>query len=71
MLMLPAIFSVSVAQLSIIINTNIDSHLATGSVTWLAFADRLMEFPAGLLGAALGTIMAIIITHHIRKTTKA
>jgi putative peptidoglycan lipid II flippase len=55
--MLPAIFSVSVAQLSIIINTNIASHLATGSVTWLAFADRLMEFPTALLGVALGTVL--------------
>ena len=56
-LMLPAIFSVSVAQLSIIINTNIASRLATGSVTWLAFADRLMEFPTALLGVALGTVL--------------
>ena len=56
-LMLPALFAVSVAQLSIIINTNIASHLATGSVTWLAFADRLMEFPTALLGVALGTVL--------------
>ena len=55
--MLPAVFAVSVAQLSIIINTNIASHLATGSVTWLAFADRLMEFPTALLGVALGTVL--------------
>jgi putative peptidoglycan lipid II flippase len=48
---------VSVAQLSIIINTNIASHLAVGSVTWLAFADRLMEFPTALLGVALGTVL--------------
>ena len=57
-LMLPALFAVSVAQISIIINTNIASHLATGSVTWLAFADRLMEFPTALLGIALGTVLA-------------
>ncbi len=56
-LMLPALFAVSVAQLSIIINTNIASHLAVGSVTWLAFADRLMEFPTALLGVALGTVL--------------
>jgi len=56
-LMVPAVFAVSVAQLSIIINTNIASHLATGSVTWLAFADRLMEFPTALLGVALGTVL--------------
>jgi putative peptidoglycan lipid II flippase len=56
-LMLPAVFAVSVAQLSIIINTNIASRLVTGSVTWLAFADRLMEFPTALLGVALGTVL--------------
>jgi putative peptidoglycan lipid II flippase len=56
-LMVPAVFAVSVAQLSIIINTNIASRLATGSVTWLAFADRLMEFPTALLGVALGTVL--------------
>jgi len=56
-LMLPAVFAVSVAQISIIINTNIASHLVTGSVTWLAFADRLMEFPTALLGVALGTVL--------------
>ncbi len=56
-LMVPALFAVSVAQISIIINTNIASHLATGSVTWLAFADRLMEFPTALLGVALGTVL--------------
>jgi putative peptidoglycan lipid II flippase len=56
-LMLPAMFAVSVAQISIIINTNIASHLAIGSVTWLAFADRLMEFPTALLGVALGTVL--------------
>jgi putative peptidoglycan lipid II flippase len=56
-LMVPALFAVSVAQISIIINTNIASHLAIGSVTWLAFADRLMEFPTALLGVALGTVL--------------
>ncbi|MBK9244970.1 MAG: murein biosynthesis integral membrane protein MurJ [Burkholderiales bacterium] len=56
-LMVPALFAVSVAQLSIIINTNIASHLTVGSVTWLAFADRLMEFPTALLGVALGTVL--------------
>ncbi len=56
-LMLPAIFAVSVAQISLIINTNIASHLGTGTVSWLAYADRLMEFPTALLGVALGTVL--------------
>ena len=46
-----------VAQLSILINTNIASHLGHGAVTWLNYADRLMEFPTALLGVALGTVL--------------
>jgi putative peptidoglycan lipid II flippase len=56
-LMGPAVFGVSVAQISLLINTIIASFLASGSVSWLYFADRLMEFPTGLLGVALGTIL--------------
>lgn len=55
--MVPATFAVSVAQLSLIINTNIASHLPGGSVSWLSYADRLMEFPIALLGLALGTVL--------------
>ena len=53
----PAVFGVSVAQISLIINTNIASHLQAGSVSWLGYADRLMEFPTALLGVALGTVL--------------
>jgi putative peptidoglycan lipid II flippase len=56
-LMGPAIFGVSIAQISLLINTNVASHLETGSVSWLYYADRLMEFPTGVLGVALGTIL--------------
>ncbi|RJX31328.1 MAG: murein biosynthesis integral membrane protein MurJ [Oxalobacter sp.] len=55
--MLPATFAVSVAQISLMINTNIASRLDQGSVSWLSYADRLMEFPSALLGVALGTIL--------------
>lgn len=55
--MVPATIAVSVAQISIIINTNIASRLESGSVSWLNYADRLMEFPTALLGVALGTIL--------------
>ncbi len=55
--MAPALFGVSVAQISLLLNTIIASFLASGSVSWLYYADRLMEFPAGMLGAALGTIL--------------
>ena len=56
-LMGPALIGVSVSQVSLLINTIFASFLATGSVSWLYYADRLMEFPSGMLGAALGTIL--------------
>jgi putative peptidoglycan lipid II flippase len=56
-LMAPALLGVSVAQVSLLINTQIASHLATGSVSWLSYADRLMEFPTALLGVALGVVL--------------
>ncbi|WP_299996669.1 murein biosynthesis integral membrane protein MurJ [uncultured Cedecea sp.] len=56
-LMGPAILGVSVSQISLIINTIFASFLASGSVSWMYYADRLMEFPAGVLGVALGTIL--------------
>src|SRR5690606_36070142 len=55
--MLPALLGDSVAQISLLINTNIATWLTPGSVTWLSFADRLMEFPTALLGVALGTVL--------------
>lgn len=55
--MAPATLAVSVAQISLIINTQIASRLAPGSVSWISYADRLMEFPTALLGVALGTVL--------------
>ena len=56
-LMMPAAFGVSVSQISLLLNTIFASFLVSGSVSWLYYADRLMEFPAGVLGVALGTIL--------------
>ncbi len=56
-LMAPALLGVSVAQISLLINTQIASHLTAGSVSWLSYADRLMEFPTALLGVALGVVL--------------
>ncbi|HZY20389.1 MAG TPA: murein biosynthesis integral membrane protein MurJ [Ramlibacter sp.] len=53
----PALLGVSVAQISLLINTQIASHLPSGSVTWLFYADRLMEFPTAMLGVALGVVL--------------
>ena len=55
--MAPALLGVSVAQLSLLVNTQIASHLAAGSVSWLTYADRLMEFPTALLGVAMGVVL--------------
>ena len=56
-LMAPAAFGVSVSQVSLLINQVFASFLITGSISWLYYADRLMELPAGVLGVALGTIL--------------
>ena len=53
----PAVLGVSVAQLSLLVNTQIASHLQAGSVSWLTYADRLMEFPTAMLGVALGVVL--------------
>lgn len=56
-LMLPAIFGVSVAQVSLLLDTLLASFLETGSVSWLYYSDRLLEFPLGIFGIALGTVI--------------
>ena len=64
-LMAPAVLGVSVAQISLVINTQIASYLGDGAVSWLYFADRLMEFPSALLGVALGTVLLpSLVRHH-------
>ncbi|MBU6285569.1 MAG: murein biosynthesis integral membrane protein MurJ [Betaproteobacteria bacterium] len=55
--MAPAVLAVSAAQVSLIFNTHIASTLGPGRVSWVSFADRLMEFPTALLGVALGTVL--------------
>lgn len=60
----PAVFGVSVGQVSLVINNIFASFLVTGSVSWLYYADRLMEFPTGMLGVALGTILLPSLSKH-------
>ncbi len=62
--MAPALVGVSVSQISLLINTIFASFLVTGSVSWLYYADRLMEFPTALLGVALGTILLPSLAKH-------
>ncbi|NNM00591.1 MAG: murein biosynthesis integral membrane protein MurJ [Gammaproteobacteria bacterium] len=56
-LMIPAMFGVSVAQLNLMLDTIIASFLVTGSISWLYYSDRLLEFPLGVFGIALGTVI--------------
>ncbi|HVY65964.1 MAG TPA: murein biosynthesis integral membrane protein MurJ [Gammaproteobacteria bacterium] len=63
-LMLPAIFGSSVAQISILLDTLIASFLAAGSISWLYFSDRLVEFPLGVFGIALATVILPRLSEH-------
>jgi len=66
-LMLPAIFGSSVAQINLLFDTLIASFLVTGSVSWLYYSDRLVEFPLGVFGIALATvILPSLSRHHAR-----
>ena len=69
-LMAPAVLGVSVAQISLLLNTQIASFLQTGSVSWLTAADRLMEFPSAMLGVALGTVLLpSLVKYHAEEKT--
>lgn len=56
-LMIPAIFGSSVAQVNLLFDTLIASFLVTGSVSWLYYSDRLVEFPLGVFGIAVATVI--------------
>lgn len=56
-LMLPAMFGVSVSQINLLLDTVIASFLITGSVSWLYYSDRLIEFPLGLFGIGIATVI--------------
>jgi len=56
-LMLPAIFGVSITQINLLLDTLIASFLPTGSISWLYYSDRLVEFPLGVFGIALATVI--------------
>ncbi|MDR0588203.1 MAG: murein biosynthesis integral membrane protein MurJ [Burkholderiales bacterium] len=63
-LMLPAVLGVSAAQISILINTQLAAFLGDGRISWITYADRLMEFPSALLGVALGTVLLPSLAKH-------
>jgi putative peptidoglycan lipid II flippase len=67
-LMLPALFGVSIAQINLLIDTVFASFLQVGSVTWLFYTDRLIDFPLGVFGVAIATV---ILPHLSRKHIEA
>jgi putative peptidoglycan lipid II flippase len=71
-LMAPALFGVSVTQINLLLDTLIASFLISGSISWLYYSDRLMEFPIGVLGVALGTvILPNLSSQHASENPKA
>ncbi len=68
-LMLPALFGASVMQINLLVDTAIASFLSPGSVSWLYYSDRLMEFPLGVFAIALGTVILPGLTRaHARRS---
>lgn len=68
-LMIPALFGVSVSQINLLLDTFIASFLMTGSISWLYYSDRLLEFPLGLFGIAISTvILPTLARQHVNKT---
>ena len=67
-LMIPALFGVSVSQINLLLDTFIASFLMTGSISWLYYSDRLLEFPLGLFGIAIATvILPALSRNHVGK----
>lgn len=57
MLMGPALIGASVMQINLLVDTIFASFLPVGSLTWLYYSDRLLEFPIGVFGVALATVV--------------
>ncbi|AKD38768.1 integral membrane protein MviN [Pasteurella multocida subsp. multocida OH4807] len=71
-LMIPALFGVSVSQINLLLDTLIASFLMTGSISWLYYSDRLLEFPLGLFGIAISTvILPTLARHHVNRNENA
>jgi len=71
-LMIPALFGVSVSQINLLLDTLIASFLVTGSISWLYYSDRLLEFPLGLFGIAIATVILPALSgRHVDKSAAA
>lgn len=70
-LMIPALFGVSVSQINLLFDTFIASFLMTGSISWLYYSDRLLEFPLGLFGIAIATVILPALSRkHVEKSSE-
>jgi len=70
-LMIPALFGVSVSQINLLLDTFIASFLQTGSISWLYYSDRLLEFPLGLFGIAIATvILPSLSASHVNQSSQ-
>jgi putative peptidoglycan lipid II flippase len=70
-LMIPAMFGVSVAQINLLLDTILASFLVTGSISWLYYSDRLVEFPLGVFGIALSTVILPSLSKKHASASKA
>ena len=71
-LVVPAVLGVSVAQVNLLVDTQFASYLATGSISWLYYSDRLMEFPLGVFGIALATVaLPSLAAHHAESDSRS
>jgi len=70
-LMIPALFGVSVSQINLLLDAVIASFLVTGAVSWLYYSDRLLEFPLGLFGIAIATVILPGLSRHYAASSEA
>lgn len=56
-LLLPVLFASSIMQINLLVDTFMASFLETGSISWLYYSDRLVQFPLGVFGVSLATVI--------------
>lgn len=66
-LIIPATFGMAVAQINIFVSTILASYLAEGSITYLYYSMRLIQFPIGIFGVAMGMAILPALSEHAAK----
>lgn len=70
-LMVPALFGIMIVQINLMVDMFLASFLRDGSLSWLYYADRLVEFPVGIFGVALSTVLAPQLSRHAANSDQA